>query len=261
MTDKPLTTVLAPTVDMQVLFDKAIEKESPLEVIRALNEMCIEQRKWQAEQAFNEDMAALQAELPIVEKNCSSTSEAWAGFDFAPLETILPIVQPLLTKHGFSFQWDQVIENETLTVTCFAKHKLGHRESSKASSAIEPQAKMNKVQSSMSTDTYCARRAFQRVFGIITKGEDNDGGPPSEPITEVQLDILISMTEGYISTWQTDSKEITKLRKVWMRGLARKAGVKGTKPEAADISSSAFDRSKEWLEAKFKQDKEQREGQ
>jgi len=278
MTDKPLTTVETPLIDIDInrLFDKAIEAGSATEVLKELISLSTQIKVDFARASYFQALAAFQADCPIIPKGetasgvSKKTGEDWA-YNYETIEGILLYkgnglsVKELLTRHGFSYRWiTPALENGIMTVGCVAQHAQGHSEEMTVPLPVVSGPLMNNVQAHGSTVSYGQRYSFKAVFGIVTTGHDDDAqgaGPVSDPITEVQLDILISMTEGYISTWQTDSKEITKLRKVWMRGLARKAGVKGTKPEAADISSSAFDRSKEWLEAKFKQDKEQREGQ
>ena len=261
MTQQPIaemvTQALAPIVDMNALFDKAIEKDRPLEVIKALNEMFIEEKKRMAEQAYTLAMAQFQKDCPIIRREQDGVHAK-----FAPLPDIVKVTAPILHENGLSCTFDSRVENGMLTEYCKVKHIEGHSEVSQYSTpVVAGGANMNLHHEHGSANSYAKRYAYCNALGIMTADLDDDGGLPPDPITEEQLDELINMTEAYISTFQTDAKEITKLRKVWLRGLARKAGVKGTKPEAADIPSDSFERSKEWLEAKFKRDKEQREKQ
>ena len=48
------------------------------------------------------------------------------GFDFAPLEEALPIMEPHLEANGFTVKWDRSTNGSMLTSVCTLRHIGGH---------------------------------------------------------------------------------------------------------------------------------------
>lgn len=111
-------------------------------------------------------LANFQQECPTIAK-----SETGYGYNYAGLESILKIVNPLLAKHGLGFS--QPLDGKSVKTILF------HIESGDVlESSIEiPQnvelAKMNQFQVLGSGITYLRRYSLASILGLVTD-EDND---------------------------------------------------------------------------------------
>ena len=113
-------------------------------------------------------LAAFQAECPTIAK-----SETGYGYNFASLDSILKVVNPLLAKHGLAFT--QPLDGKSVKTVLF------HIESGDTvESTVEiPQdvqlAKMNQFQVLGSAITYLRRYSLVSILGLVTD-EDTDAG-------------------------------------------------------------------------------------
>lgn len=173
--------VLSPDADMDKL-EKMMDMQE-----RILNR--------NAKQAFTADLAAMQAELPLVVKAGEGHNKA----KYAKLEDINEAIRPTLQKYGFAVTFRTRQTDKTLTVIAILSHKLGHSEDTDLILPLDTSGSKNAVQAVGSTISYGKRYALCALLNIST-GDDTDGNlpppPPQEiqktPITDDILDFAIS---------------------------------------------------------------------
>jgi len=149
--------------------------------------------EWAKEQ-FDKAMASFQSECPIIKKTKTvRTNKGENAYSYAPLESILIQVKPILEKHGFSYS----IQTETgdkVKATCLAKHKDGWSESSSMEVPLGTKTQiMSDTQVVAAALTFAKRYAFCNVFGILTSDEDTDAKPADKKDSTNYLDLLKSI--------------------------------------------------------------------
>lgn len=163
-------------VDINALLSKAVEQGSAMEVVKELRLMQSEMMVWRAKQSFERALAKFQSECPVIAKNKAVLNKGGGSvrYHYAPLDSILTQVQPILDKHGFSYKFTTVTTANRVKVICELKC-AGHSETSEFESPIDPQAFMNEQQKFAAALTYAKRYAFCNALGILTGDEDVDG--------------------------------------------------------------------------------------
>ena len=160
-------------VNMNALLAKAVEQGSAMEVIKELRLMESEIQKRRAKAAFDESMAAFQAECPVIKKTKDGAKQA---YKYAPLDDILAQTRGLIQAHGFSFSMTSEIDAGWVKAICKVTHRLGHSEISEFKVPIDSRnPMMNDPQRYGGSMTFAKRYAFCNIFGILTADEDRDG--------------------------------------------------------------------------------------
>lgn len=139
--------------------------------------------KRQAQVAFSQAFAQMQADIPTVAK-----TKAGNGSKYATLEDVIEITRPVLNEHGFAVSFDtktemreprkigdNVVYDGSVTVTAVLMHKMGHQTST---SLVVPfdfsgSKKSNTAQAMGSAVSYGKRYALCSLLNIATR-DDND---------------------------------------------------------------------------------------
>lgn len=168
-------------IDAEKLIMSAIEKNLPVETMEKLLAMRRELQKEYAERLYNEALAAFQAECPVIQKNKKVMNKDGRSvrYCYAPMDDIISQVRGLLTKHGFSYDIGQKIDNskektDWLVVYCTATHRAGHSKTKEFPIPVAKSGYMTDQQEIAAARTFAARYCFNGVFGIMTGDEDND---------------------------------------------------------------------------------------
>lgn len=151
--------VLNPEADMDKL-DKMLDMQE-----RILNR--------NAKQAFTADLAAMQAELPLVGKAGEGHNKA----KYAKLEDINEAIRPTLQKYGFAVTFRTKQSDKSLTVTAILSHRMGHSEDTDLILPLDTSGSKNAVQAVGSTISYGKRYSLCLLLNIST-GDDTDGNIP-----------------------------------------------------------------------------------
>ena len=171
---KPSMLQLSP----EGLISQAIQKGATVDTLERLLAMRTQLKTEKAEEAYHSAMAEFQAECPIIKKTKKVLNKPEKGggtrYSFAPLDSILQQVKPLLQKYGFSYTVDTLVEDKWVTAICKVIHRLGHNETSSFKIPMDPEAFMTHAQKFASALTFAKRYAFCNAFGILTGDEDND---------------------------------------------------------------------------------------
>lgn len=153
-----------------------------------------------AEIAFNDAMAAVQAELPKIKRNRKNVQ---TGSLYADLEAVTDAAAPVYTKHGFALsctQEDCPTEGR-MRVVCFCSHRGGHTRRYQYDASLDMtglKGNQNKtpIQGEGSTFSYARRYLTALIFNLTLTDEDNDGQSAADRITESQAaDLQAKITE------------------------------------------------------------------
>lgn len=152
--------------------------------IETLDRLMDLQERWSASQAKSEydaAMAAMQQDLPIVEKKREGH-----GWKFADWGDIKRQINPALTQHGFAVTHRIEARDKDLIVTAIASHSSGHREETSLPLPYDTSGSKNAVQARGSTVQYGIRYTGCAILGIAVGGEDTDGAAaPSQEYERV----------------------------------------------------------------------------
>lgn len=172
----------APPVNPETLIMAAIDKGMPVETLERLLLMRDKLVAEQARNAFFRDLAAFQLDCPVIikDKEVMNKDNRSVRYRYAPLDSIVRQIAGSLAAHGFSYQFTTSAADKSVSVTCHARHREGHTESTTFESQIDPQAFMNLAQKFGSALTFGKRYAFLAAFGIMTGDEDDDGQSTTE---------------------------------------------------------------------------------
>ena len=154
---------------------KAIESGTSPEALQKILDM---QLQWQANEArkdFKEAMSNFQAEKPVVAK----TEKAYNS-KYAPLSKIQQAIDPVLSKHGLSYNWKQEqLDDGSIKITCILSHVSGHEESMYLIAAPDKSGSKNPIQQLGSTVSYLKRYTLEGIVGL-SSDKDDDGGKPKQ---------------------------------------------------------------------------------
>lgn len=210
--DRQMPTVPAGEgVQIATLLQLAVDRGMPaaeLKELLSLHER-IEDRS--ARKEFTRALAAVKAELPTIIHSKNASFKTNSGHDvkysYTELDELARILDPILTKHGFSYSWSQKLDKGMVTTTCLLEHDAGHSRSSdftvpaESNSAASPQQKIGIA------DTYASRRSLIGVLGLTTA--DKDPRPKEIDPTPVSDDQATEISDMITET-STDRERFLK---------------------------------------------------
>lgn len=131
--------------------------------------------------AFESAFAKMRRELPPIKK--TKEVKTYGGkhmYDYAPLDEIQHVCDPILQKHGFSYSWrEEAIEGGKRIYFDLFAH--GHTKSNffdapllAAQLSKEGNEVTNAVQAARKTSSYAKRNSMVDGLGLIIEDEDND---------------------------------------------------------------------------------------
>ncbi len=137
-----------------------------------------------AEREFAAAFVGLQGETSkvVATRKVDEKADGSFRYKFAAYEDIMAMVQPLLTRHGFSVAFDTQVGDTRLVSICTLLHKGGHaRQNSFAVRYTKPPGSSD-AQGDMSTKSYAKRGALCDALNITIDKDDDarlEGGPIS----------------------------------------------------------------------------------
>lgn len=180
--DRQIAITQASTTD--TLIAQALDKGLPVETLERLLAMRKELKAEAAKEAYDEDMAAFQAECPVIEKDKKVKFMTKAGgavdYRYAPLDSIVRQLKGIIAKHGFSYSFKLEEDARGVKAICIVKHRLGHSDTSDFTADRGGTPLMSSAQVTSGAATYAKRNAFCNAFGIVTGDEDNDAPKSKE---------------------------------------------------------------------------------
>jgi len=149
-------------------------------------------------------LVATQKEIKDVAK-----TEKGFGYKYAPLDQVLKMARPILTKHGLSVIQSQTIKEGEVEVVTRIIHQSGEWIEVTASAPFEKLKGMNAYQSAGSAITYLRRYSLSAALGI-SSDEDTDAAGEAETIGEEQVLEL----EELITKTRSDKEKLLQFFKV-----------------------------------------------
>ncbi|HEX9059138.1 MAG TPA: ERF family protein [Clostridia bacterium] len=181
----------APAFNIETLISQAVAKDISVESLSRLLDMRKTLKDEWAKEQFNNALAALQGEIPTIEKTKSvKTNSGKVAYKYAPIESIINQVRPTLQKYGFSYSTNmEIIENGTTKIKAMVKviHKAGHSEITEMTVPLGNKTDiMSNTQVVAAAQTFAKRYAFCNAFGILTGEDDNEMTLNQKEIKELE---------------------------------------------------------------------------
>lgn len=160
-----------------------------------------------ARRAYDEAFAAMQPELPEIDKRGKIIIKEKGGekviqsTPYALWDDTNRLIKPILAKHGFGLSF-RIEQTEARIITrAILSHSGGHREDTSFSAPIDATGSKNNVQGWGSSFSYGKRYTGTAILNITTKGEDDDGKAAGAPASisedqENEIRDLIEATEA-----------------------------------------------------------------
>lgn len=150
-----------------------------------------------AERAFNQAFAAMQAAMPPVEAvKPVPNRDGTVRYKYAPYEEIMDKVRPVLIAHGFSLSFSMTVDEKRVTQTCTLAHASGHSRTNQFMARIgsgPPQS--SEAQADGAAATYAKRMALCDALNIVVE-RDSDARAEGSPITPEQAESLRARLES-----------------------------------------------------------------
>lgn len=176
---------------LQAVIEKGVTSESvgALEKLVGLYER-MEEKK--AERAFAAAFVALQAEMPNVQATKAvPNSDGSCRYRFAPFESLMEQVGPMLQKHGFTVSFSSRFEEARIISTCTLQHVEGHKRSNDFAVRIgKGPPGSSESQGDGAAATYAKRFALVEALNIVVSHLDNDARLLGGTITKEQAEEL-----------------------------------------------------------------------
>lgn len=148
--------------------------------------------KQESIKSFNRDFALMRSEMPVFkrEKKAYTTS-------YTPLEDIMKLAQPVLSKYGFSASFStSQLDASSVTVICDIIHRDGYSKSTQLIVPVEVVTKgMNSMQALGSAITYGKRYTLSGLLNIVT-AEDNDNNGFAESARQAKKPIITNLDKA-----------------------------------------------------------------
>ena len=122
-------------------------------------------------------LAALAAAQPALANVKKRSENKFGGYMFAPLETVLDMINAAIRPHGLMFaQWAEAgVTPDTIGIVSQLDHVSGEwRRTPPLPMLVEDRKGMTHAQAIGSTITYGRRYQALAMFGIAAEGEDDD---------------------------------------------------------------------------------------
>lgn len=181
-----------PTLNVQDALLKVVQRSDiDPERLEKFFDLQIKMENRQREQEFNEALSGFQGECPVIPKS-KKVKFNTTSYEYAPLDEIVHIIKPFLSKYGLSYSFDTRSEGSTTTLITTIFHKGGHsKQYYYTFDSVGDGGQMNGQQRRKSAMTYAKRAGLENALGIVTAGEDDDARRSSEtPASKIQIETI-----------------------------------------------------------------------
>jgi hypothetical protein len=179
---------------MQVISRAATDPNFDIEKMERLLTMHERIRGQQAMAAYQDALAQMQPELPIIGERGGIKDKAGnIQSKYALWEDIVGQITPVLSRHGFAISFRTSNDAKEATVTAVLMHKQGHREESPMTLPMDTSGSKNAVQAVGSSISYGKRYTASALLNLRTGEVDNDG-QTERP--ELPLDVQTALEDA-----------------------------------------------------------------
>lgn len=182
---------IKPDASVAGMLHAVIERGVTQDNVAALEKLCDLYERMQtkaAEKDFAVAMVALQSEtIRVQATKAVDVKNGVPRYTFAPYEEIMRVVQPMLTRHGFSITFDTKIESDRLWSSCTLTHSSGISRVNQFAVRFTTPPGSSNAQGDMSTKSYAKRGALCDALNITIDHDDDaraEGGLLSPSLAE-----------------------------------------------------------------------------
>lgn len=221
---------------LQIIQQVAMSPTADIDKMERLMAMHERFQAQQAKQQYDEALAQMQEELPVIgERGGIRDKSGRIQSTYALWEDINEMIKPVLARHGFALSFRTPRNERGIEVEGVLSHRGGHRETTSLVLPADTTGSKNGVQAVASSVSYGKRYTAGALLNFTTTGEDDDGnGAVFTPrVTSVQAAQLAEL-----------------LDKCSDKAKAAFAGIHGT---PASVEKAAFDQVHGMLSKSAKQ--------
>lgn len=201
---------------LQVISQAVMDPRCDVDKMKALLDMQERIEERDSKKAFTVAFNALQAELPIIDRDgkIDHSAEGSSGVTksgrkalqtkYATYPNLNRVVGPLLKKHGFTFSSSMDPDpSGAMVVVSTLEHVAGHSRTTHFRVTADATGGKNNQQGWGSSQQYGMRYNMIALLNIVTEAKedaDNDGFKPeearlNEPVTPAQLKELVDLAD------------------------------------------------------------------
>lgn len=183
---------------LQIIQQVAMSPTADIDKMERLMVMHQNIQALQAKQQFDEALAAMQEELPVIgERGGIKDKNGRIQSTYALWEDINEMIKPVLARHGFALSFRTPRNERGIEVEGVLSHRAGHRETTSLVLPADTTGSKNGVQAVASSVSYGKRYTAGALLNFTTTGEDDDGnGVVVTPrVTSVQATQLAMLLE------------------------------------------------------------------
>jgi hypothetical protein len=143
--------------------------------MKAVMDMRRELKAEQSKSEFNRAFVALQKDLPAIQATKPvPNNDGTVRYKFAPFEELMKVIQPYLTRHGFSVTFNSRSDEGRLCEICTLIHEGGHERSNEFSVRIgKGPPGSSETQADGAAMTYAKRGALCNCLNIVIEKDDD----------------------------------------------------------------------------------------
>nr|NLU60453.1 single-stranded DNA-binding protein [Pseudomonas sp. BIGb0427] len=196
--EQPNTPVIAAesVTILQIIQQVAMSPSADIDKMERLMAMHQNIQAQQAKQQFDEALAQMQEELPVIgERGGIKDKSGRIQSTYALWEDINEMIKPVLARHGFALSFRTPRNERGIEVEGVLSHRAGHRNHLLVLPADTTGSK-NGVQAVASSVSYGKRYTAGALLNFTTTGEDDDGNgavvtPRVTSVQATQLAVLL----------------------------------------------------------------------
>lgn len=175
---------------MQAVIDKGVTGEN-VAALEKLVDLYERMDNKDAERAFARAFNELQQEMPKIKATQPvPNNDGTVRYKFAPFESIMEQVQPMLQKHGFTVSFSTRYDQNRLVKICTLTHIRGHSRTNEFAVRIgSGPPKASESQADGAAGTYAKRFALCDMLNIVVE-KDSDAAAEGGPISRSQAQEL-----------------------------------------------------------------------
>lgn len=198
-TQSQQTAIAAESVTvLQIIQQVAMSPNADIDKMERLMVMHQNIQALQAKQHYDEALAAMQEELPVIgERGGIKDKYGRVQSTYALWEDINEMIKPVLARHGFALSFRTPRNERGIEVEGVLSHRAGHRETTSLVLPADSSGSKNSVQAVASSVSYGKRYTAGALLNFTTTGEDDDGsGAVVTPrVTSVQAAQLAALLD------------------------------------------------------------------
>lgn len=183
---------------LQIIQQVAMSPDADIDKMERLMVMHQNMQALQAKQKYDEALAEMQEELPVIgERGGIKDRNGRVQSTYALWEDINEMIRPVLARHGFAISFRTPRNERGIEVEGVLSHRAGHREMTSLVLPADTSGSKNGVQAVASSVSYGKRYTAGALLNFTTTGEDDDGSSAvlTPRVTSVQAAQLSSLLD------------------------------------------------------------------